>query len=752
MRSILQRQKKVRNSEKSIRRSLVKELVSPPLAEVRVVDFGQYVAGPMAATLLADAGAQVVRIEAPGGPFLRDPGNVYLLRDRSEVHTLDLKTDEGRRAALALVSKADILIENFRPGVMARLGLGPADCEAVNPGLVYCSLPAFSEQDERSSLAGWEGVVLADGGAFRLPAEGSMFFSKNTGATPSFPGLPLASCFAAGLAALATTAALIARVRDGGLGQKIEIPLSDALLEASSIVSTSWENRGPPDPIQAFAPGLYRTKDDRVLCCTIVVYRHLVALAHAMGRSDWVESGFIDYDKLRDEPERAAKLKSELIALFATRDAAAWEALLRPAGVPIAMMRTTREWLNDPGALASGCVVEVDDPDLGPARILGRAVEFEPRPIDSSRELPPAPASAPPLAGFKMLDLSRVVAAPTAARLLADLGAEVIKVDTDPNPASRRTANAEPAFHVYVNRGKRGAVLDLKDPADRGAFESLLSSADGLVTNISFGRLAAVGLSEADVRRTNPSLVVGYLNMYGVAGPLADYRGYAEVANAATGVSSLTSGWATAPSGGPTVNQPPWPYTDSMSGILGAFGVVAAVYGRTQGAVTYQVTTSLTRAALLEQTPFAVDAATTDPFRGREVARPGYRRYEAKDDAVFVALHPDDVASALERLGAGGFAATLEAALTRAIAERTAAQCAALLSFGRSSASVIQPLGRTIANDSPWARRGLRLERVSKDFGVVVTHAPVVRMMRTPLQAGATPRAFGDEKADAWSL
>jgi crotonobetainyl-CoA:carnitine CoA-transferase CaiB-like acyl-CoA transferase len=722
-----------------------------PLAGVRVVDFGQYVAGPMAATLLADAGAEIIRVEAPNGPFLKDPGNLYLLRDRAETHVLDLKSEAGRRAAQDLVDRADILIENFRPGVMRRLGLGPEDCQTRNRGLIYCSLPGFAEADERAQMAGWEGVVLAGGGAFRLPAAGSFFFSQNVGSTPSFSSLPLASCFAAGLTALAASAALIARARDGGLGQRIEVPLSDALLEASSIVSTQAEVKGPPEPIFAFAPALYRSRDDRVLCNTIVVYRHLVALARAAGRGDWVDEGFIDFDKLRAEPERAAKLKSELVALFATRDAAEWEALLRPAGVPIAVMRTTREWMRDPAAQASGCVVEVDDPEHGAARILGRAVEFEARALGEPAAPPEAAVTAPPLAGFKVLDLSRVVAAPTAARLLADLGAEVIKVDTDPDPAVRKVSNAEPTFHIYVNRGKQGAVLDLKAAPDRAKFDRLLASADGLVTNISFGRLGPAALSEADLRRINPGLVVSYLNMYGVEGPLAAFRGYAEVANAATGISSLTSGWATAPSGGPPVNMPPWPYTDSMSGILGAFGMVAALYGRTQRAATYQAVTSLTRAALLEQTPFAVDAADVDPLRGRDIARPTYRRYQAKDDEIFVALHPDDVGAALERLGGCGATAGLETALAQAIGAQSAEHCAALLSFGRSSASVIMPLDHTIAPDSPWARRGLRLERPSEDFGVVITHAPVARLERTPLQAGPTPRAFGRTQPDGWS-
>src|SRR5215471_15668152 len=111
-----------------------------PLDGVRVLDFGQYVAGPMAATLLADAGAEVTRVEPPNGPWFTDPGNAYLLRGRAATHVLDLKSTAGQSQALALAARCDVLIENFRPGVMARLGLGADACHDLNPGLVYCSL------------------------------------------------------------------------------------------------------------------------------------------------------------------------------------------------------------------------------------------------------------------------------------------------------------------------------------------------------------------------------------------------------------------------------------------------------------------------------------------------------------------------------------------------------------------------------------------------------------------------------------
>jgi len=718
-----------------------------PLAGVRVLDFGQYVAGPMAATLLADAGAEVTRVEPPGGPRFTDPGNAFLLRGRAATVVLDLKSRSGQTEALALAARSDVLIENFRPGVMARLGLDAVTCHKLNPGLVYCSLPGFSEADERAGVAGWEGVVMAAGGAYSRQAS-SPVFGGVTGEMPDFPSLPLASCFAAGMTALSACAALIARDRDGGLGQRIEIPLSDALLEGSGILTTRVEKQAPMRG-GVFAPGLYRSRDDQVMCFTSGVHRHLVGLARVSGNEAWISDGTVDWAALRTDPDAPAAWRAKLVSLFATRDADEWEALLRPAGIPIARLRTTREWLREPAAEAAGCVVEQDDDADHPVRTLRtlrtlrQAVDFEPA---ASVSPPPGFAGRPgtsPLSGMKVLDLCRVVAAPTVTRLLADLGAEVVKVDID--PAEARSAYDEPLFHVYLNRGKKGAILNLKKPADRQRFDALVAEADMLVTNVSAGRLPDLGLSDDALRRLNPLLVFAYLNLYGVTGPWADFKGYAEIANCAIGVSSLTAGWATAPSGAPPVNDPPWPYTDSMAGVLGAFGAVAALYDRGRRGRIYRVNTSLAQTALLEQMPFAVDAGDVDPSRGRDISSATYRIYEAADRPVFVAIAAADLPEAVRRLGADS-----ADVLGARIASQTAEDCVRALCFGRSAASLVEVPASTMAPDSFWARRGLRLERPSEDFGTVVTQGPVARFGRTNAVAGDTPRIFGLGQPDGW--
>src|SRR5262249_47774899 len=127
------------------------------LEGVRVIDFGQYIAGPLAAMLLGDQGADVIRIDPPGGPRWNTPGNATWNRNKRSI-ALDLKRHADRETARQLVLDADVVIENFRPGVMDRLGLGAAAMTAadVNPRLIYCSLPGFGADDPRARVRAWE--------------------------------------------------------------------------------------------------------------------------------------------------------------------------------------------------------------------------------------------------------------------------------------------------------------------------------------------------------------------------------------------------------------------------------------------------------------------------------------------------------------------------------------------------------------------------------------------------------------------
>lgn len=141
-------------------------MTARPLEHLRVLDFGHYLAGPLVGMMLADLGAEVIRIDPPDGPRWRDPAFDMLSRGKRSL-VLDLKTDAGKQTALDLAARSDVVIENFRPGVMDRLGLGPEALRAVNPSLISLSLPGFASTDtELARVAAWEAVIAARTGQF----------------------------------------------------------------------------------------------------------------------------------------------------------------------------------------------------------------------------------------------------------------------------------------------------------------------------------------------------------------------------------------------------------------------------------------------------------------------------------------------------------------------------------------------------------------------------------------------------------
>lgn len=128
---------------------------------IRVIDFGQYIAGPLAAVMLGDQGADVIHLDPPGGPRWQHPAEAFLNRGKRRI-TLDLKTAAGVATAQRLIDSADVVIENFRPGVMDRLGLGVDAMTRRNPGLIYCTIPGFAAADPRAGMRAWEGIQVID--------------------------------------------------------------------------------------------------------------------------------------------------------------------------------------------------------------------------------------------------------------------------------------------------------------------------------------------------------------------------------------------------------------------------------------------------------------------------------------------------------------------------------------------------------------------------------------------------------------
>ncbi|MDR5698500.1 CaiB/BaiF CoA-transferase family protein [Agromyces aerolatus] len=757
------------------------------LAGVRVVDFGQYIAGPMAAMLLADQGADVIRVDPPGGPRWPSPANAALLRGRRSV-VLDLTSEEDRERAVKLVASADVVIENFRPGVMDRLGLGAGRFTRIAPQLIFCSMPGFGADDERADLPGWEGVVMAAGGGYSLT--GLRIGGSTTAGSPAaFSPAPLASVFAALETAMAVGAALIARDRDGR-GQRIEVPLFDALFEASGVQGMSLER----SPLRgtSFGSGLFRCADGRHLTFVAQWFRHLVWFVEAAGRQDWIDEGLVDLDRLRADPEAAAELQRRLTDLFATRDALEWEELGRQHGCSLAMVRSTAEFAAEPAATESGALARVVDPLLGELLVPGIAVDLtrsagriaprtapgadtatviaaldalpgpgaapEPAP-EPAHEPAPATRRAPrraPLDGIRVLDLSRVVAAPTTGKLLAQLGADVVKLDVD--PAGSTAAFEEPLFHVHLNRGKQTVIADLFTEEGRGVFADLVASCDILVQNFTLGTAERLGTSDEQVRKLAPGLVNLYLNAFGTRGPWAGHRGYAELANVSSGLSHFTLGDGMPPSGSsPSIDFPRWIFTDYATGVLGAFGAILGLLDRSSTNRGQLVETSLLRATALEQIPWIVGDPDAAIARSCGRAATGWdalqRLYATADGWLFLGAAPSQTPQVRAALGLEPDAALglepdaapvdLESELEARLARLRADEACRALHAAGVGAHEVTSLPGLMREGGPVDRRGLRASDRSPRHGEVVMPGPVVRFSETPMRAGTLPAEFG---------
>src|SRR4051812_20442582 len=309
------------------------------LEGVRVIDFGQYIAGPMAAMLLGDQGADVIRVDPPGGPRWNTPANATWNRNKRSI-VLDLKKDADRETARKLIASADVVVENFRPGVMDRLGLGAAAMTQANPRLIYCSMPGFGSDDPRAQTPAWEGVLGAATGAYRSGK-----------GRPVYTVVPYSSMYAAFLCAVTVAMTLNERERSG-LGQRVEIPLFDATFTVVGARGLLVNGKPEAEPEFNWSRQL-PCKDGRWLMY-VANNKKFEAFIKAIGMDKW-------RDAKLPPPELAAKFDE----VIRTRTGKEWEDFIAEIGSEGVICHTSAEWLKHPQALESKIVGDFDDPELG---------------------------------------------------------------------------------------------------------------------------------------------------------------------------------------------------------------------------------------------------------------------------------------------------------------------------------------------------------------------------------------------------
>ena len=336
-------------------------MMGPCLEGIRVLDLSQYLPGPYAAQILADLGAEVVKLEPPAGDPMRGLGPrdedgvsafYKLINAGKSVVRLDLKSEAGRADLEALVRGADVLLESFRPGALARLGFGPEDLRGLNPRLIHCALSGFGQSGPYAERAGHDITYMALAGSLA---------TSGTAARPVVAHPPVAD-FAGGMqAALAVLAALLRRGRDGR-GVSIDVSLAETVLAWQGLVLTGA--RRAPDQAgrgQGLLNGgaacyqIYETADAKFVALGALEEKFWAGFCRALGRPEWIAR--------QNEPLPQSGLIAEVADLIRTRTREAWAERLAGVDCCFQPVLEPAEVPGDPHLAARGLIQETGGAD-----------------------------------------------------------------------------------------------------------------------------------------------------------------------------------------------------------------------------------------------------------------------------------------------------------------------------------------------------------------------------------------------------
>jgi crotonobetainyl-CoA:carnitine CoA-transferase CaiB-like acyl-CoA transferase len=561
--------------------------VTQIFAGIRVVDLTQGMAGPLVTMILADFGAEVIRLEPPGGDQMWEHPAYLLWQRGKQSVTLDWDSKEGRNQARQLLLGADIFIESLRPGEAAALGLGYEDMHAANPALVYHSLSAFGQEGPLRDLRMSDGVVNARSGRMR----DQIGWQKQR---PTFRAINDISYHTAMFTFQALVAAL--RVRSmTGRGQKLE----GTLLSGAGAPNNNWRkfegkeiphdlypgelskeavargeltaDRHESDPETANPSQIcLQTKDGRWIMHSHIQQDLFDAWIDAIGFS-WIreDERYKTAPRIDNNDDRIA-LNKAIFAAFREKTAAEWtEIYRRNPDCAGEIMQTTQDAMAHEQFVANGHVIEVDDPRVGRMKQLGPFAKLTETPARISRpaplpgqhtaevlaRLPLAPPKilpaggnpAKPLEGIVVLECASWLAAPFGGALLADLGATVIKVEPLSGDPYRRMPLNENMIRAF--QGKKNIGLNLKSEEGLKLFYEMVRKADVVMHNYRPGVPDRLKIDYETLKAIKPDLVYVYAGSYGSVGPDRFRAAFNPTMGAFSGNSVFQSGEGNVPKG-----------------------------------------------------------------------------------------------------------------------------------------------------------------------------------------------------------
>ena len=650
------------------------------LEKVRVLDLSWGIAGPMTGMLMADHGAEVIKIEPPGGDPYRGQLGYKVWQRGKKSAVLDLKNAGDKDAFLALVKTADVVIESYTPGVTDKLGISYAALSKLNPRLVYCSITGYGRDTKHSKRPAYDGLVMARTGLLweqRGWPEGAL--NHITGKPDPYPDLDVPPEWVQGparpgpvfpasywpslgaffIASMGISAALRAREHTGK-GQWVETSLLQGALAGASGVWLRAEKTDFPGfdswILGSKSPkGHFQCKDGKWIHNWVPNPRFVLGAS----KGDKLDSSpnltvQNDPDRFGTGPEEIMvmmhyqPLLAEAVAKFTAKE---WVDAAAIAEMTMQDVRPPEEALADPLFLKDGCVTERKDPELGAIRTVGQTYKMSACPskpadwvakvgehtaevkklahdaADQTTLAPPRGGKKlkAPLEGVVVLDLGLAIAGPFGTQLLSDLGATVIKINGLYDMFWHRVHIA-----YMANRGKKSITLNLKDPRAMEIFRKLVAKADVVHHNMRYDAAQRLKIDYDSLKQLKPDLI--YCHSRGFeTGPREGLPGNDQTGACLSGVQYEDGGMAR---GG----KPLWSFTsfgDTGNGFLSAVAVINALYHRDKTGQGQMVDTSIMNAALLN-TSYAI--ATPD---GKGFERPridgeqygfsaGHRVYETQ--------------------------------------------------------------------------------------------------------------------------
>ncbi|MBK7126268.1 MAG: CoA transferase [Dehalococcoidia bacterium] len=572
---------------------------------IRIIDFSGGIAGPMATMLLGDLGAEVIKVEPLAGDRMKDhPG--YLCWNRNkQVVTLDLHTFAGLSAARSLLATADMAVFDWHPGELERSGLDAVTVRAANPALLHAWFPPYSPHGRWSQLPPDEALLSAVSGVSWL----QMSYEDR----PTYLISPQVQYGQAMIGAGVLASALVERAKSGE-GQAITVSGLHGVsaVESGGTIRAAdmfrMGGRGSRGGVPNYR--LYECADGEwFFLGTLTPQFFLKALEatdmlHLMA---WEQVGgeFTNLLKPDINPLVIAALEER----FKEKPRAEWLKILHDNDVPRGPVGKSLEWFRSETARINEMHLEFEHPTLGKVELPGVPVKLTATP-GSVRSLPistkldaiaqraapkvspraPAGKRGGPLSGIRILDLGAFIAGTFAPGILANWGADSIKVE----PIDGDPFRTYGLGFIGYNRGKRGLSIDLKNPKGREAFLDLVRVSDVVLDNYRTGVRERLGIDYQTLKAINPRIISCSVTGYGPVGELSPDPGFDPLVQARSGLMDAQGGGVE-----PVFYQ--IPVNDTASAMVAAFGVVAALFARERTGEGQEVLTCLANQSILTQ-------------------------------------------------------------------------------------------------------------------------------------------------------